>query len=66
MKVEFSLFGSEREMALEIIPETLFEKTFIERASKYGAFTIRQPDTHVLLMLDTRLTISPEVITEGK
>ncbi len=65
MRVEFNTFGgSEKEMALEIIPETEFEKTFIKRASKYGEFVIREPMGNVLLMLGIEVKINKPQKTE--
>lgn len=61
MKVEFNLFGSDNDMAFELIPETDFERTFCKKACKHGAFTIREPMVHLLLMLETKLIVNPDL-----
>jgi hypothetical protein len=57
MKVEFELIGSERSIALKIIPETVFEETFIRRASAWGTPITEHPEFGALLMLNTHLIV---------
>lgn len=59
MKVSFRLMGSERNLALEIIPETDFERSFTELMSQTLPHT--QPcclEQH--LLLETKMILIPK------